>query len=123
MDTTKKITRFEDLAVWQEGMKLAVDIYNLLKECKGRGMKNQMQRSAVSVPSNIAEGFDRRSNKTFIHFLNISNGSIGELRTQLYLAIAIGLISNKTGQHLIKRTNKISVMIYRLIQIRRSWEN
>ncbi len=58
--------KFEDLAAWQEGMQLAVEVYGGLKACKDYGLKDQMQRAAVSIPSNSAEGFERNSNKEFI---------------------------------------------------------
>ncbi len=119
----KKITRFEDLYVWQEGIKIAVEVYELLKTCRDFGLRDQMQRSAVSISSNIAEGFERRSNKSFIHFLNIANGSTGELRTQLYIAKRIGLISNEESDKMIDKTDSVSKMIYRLIQTRRNWES
>jgi len=119
----KKITRFEDLTVWQEGVEIATSVYKLLKNCRDYGLRDQMQRSAVSISSNIAEGFERRSNKSFIHFLNIANGSTGELRTQLYIAKRIGLISNKESDKMINKTNSVSKMIYRLVQTRRHWES
>lgn len=53
-----KITKFEDLHVWKEGMQLTVELYNELKDCKDYGLRDQIQKSAVSIPSNIAEGFE-----------------------------------------------------------------
>ena len=77
---------FEDLEMWKEGMQVCVRVYELLKDCKDFGFRDQIQRSAVSIPSNIAEGYERQTDKEFIHFLFIAKGSCGELRTQLYLA-------------------------------------
>ncbi len=57
---------FEDLDVWKESMRLVIDIYNNLKDCKDFGLKDQIQRSAVSIPSNISEGYDRGTNKEYI---------------------------------------------------------
>lgn len=68
----KKIEKFEDYEVWKRFMRLAVDIYQNLKDCKDFGLRDQMQRSAVSIPSNFAEGYERQSNKEFIRFLYIS---------------------------------------------------
>ena len=87
-----KIQKFEDLNVWKESVKLSVKIYKSLKNCKDFGLRDQLQRSAVSIPSNIAEGFDRKGNKEFIQFLYIAKGSCSELRTQLYIAVEVGII-------------------------------
>ena len=76
-----KIQKFEDLNVWKESVKLSVNIYKALKNCKDFGLRDQIQRSAVSIPSNISEGFDRKGNKEFIQFLYIAKGSCSELRT------------------------------------------
>jgi four helix bundle protein len=77
-----------------------------------------MQRSAVSIPSNIAEGFDRNSNKEYIRFLYIARGSCAELRTQLYIARQIGLFKSEDSETYIEKTRKISAMLYKLIQTR-----
>jgi len=87
--------KFEDLNVWKESMKLSVDVYKAIKNCKDFGFRDQIFRSTVSIPSNIAEGFERQSNKEFIQFLYIAKASCGELRTQLYLAIKINLLEKK----------------------------
>ncbi|MEP6646977.1 MAG: four helix bundle protein, partial [Saprospiraceae bacterium] len=81
-----KYQSFEDLIIWKESMQLCFDIYAVLKPCRDYGLKDQIQRSAVSIPSNIAEGFERQTDKEFIRFLFIAKGSCGELRTQLYIA-------------------------------------
>ena len=62
------IQKFEDLTVWQMGLALAIDVYKTLADCKDYGLRDQMQRSSVSIPSNIAEGFEREYNKEFIRF-------------------------------------------------------
>ena len=74
----QKISKFEDLEVWKEGMHLAARIYRELKDCRDYGLRDQMQRAAVSIPSNIAEGYERNTNKDFIHFLYIAKGSCSE---------------------------------------------
>jgi four helix bundle protein len=114
-----KAESFEDLEVWKEGMRLTVEVYNLLNECRDYGLRDQMQRAAVSVPSNIAEGFERQTNKEFAQFLYIARGSAAELRTQLYLAIQLNVIDKKVGMELIDKTKKIASMLYRLIQARK----
>ena len=97
-DWMNKIEKFEDLKVWQEGIKLTVDIYNELKDCRDFGLRDQMQKASVSIPSNIAEGYDRHSNKEYIHFLYIAKGSCSELRTQLYIALKTGTIQKNTAK-------------------------
>ena len=114
-----KIEKFEDLRVWQAGMDLSVQIYETLQKSKAYGLKNQMQRAAVSIPSNISEGFERNSNKEFIYFLFIAKGSCAELRTQLYLAKDLKIIDIVSSNDLIESTRKISSMLYRLIETRR----
>jgi four helix bundle protein len=69
---------FEDLEVWQRGCRLAVDVFKTFARCRNHTMKDQVQRSALSVPSNVAEGYERNSNKEFNRFLNIAKGSGGE---------------------------------------------
>ena len=113
------VMKFEDLLVWQEAMKLAGDIYSNLKSCQDYRLRDQMQKSAVSIASNIAEGFERKSNKEYIYFLYVALGSCGELRTQIYLAKHIKLFDLTLGDSLIYRTRKISSMLFSLIQTRK----
>jgi four helix bundle protein len=114
-----EVKRFEDLQVWKESMKLTVNVYELFKHCNDYGLKDQIQRSAVSVPSNISEGFERMSNKEFVHFLYIAKGSCAELRTQLYLSIKLNYLLKKEGVEMIKKTESISRMLYKLISYRK----
>jgi len=114
-----KIQKFEDLQIWNEGIDLVIDIYNSLKLCKDRGLKDQLQRAVVSIPSNIAEGFERQSNKEFIHYLFIAKGSCGELRTQIHIASRLKIFSDSNSEKLLERSRKISAMIYKLIKTRR----
>ena len=73
------VTKFEDLEVWKESMKLASCVYKEFKSVRDYGLRDQVQRAAVSIASNIAEGFERRSNKEFIQHLYIAKGSCAEL--------------------------------------------
>ncbi|MDA3891003.1 MAG: four helix bundle protein [Salinivirgaceae bacterium] len=114
-----KIEKFEDLIVWQEAMNVAEEVYILLKDCKDFGFKDQIQRASVSVPSNIAEGFDRQTNKEFIQFLFIAKGSCSEVRTQIYLSIRLKYILKEQGEILLEQTRKISSMLYKLIKTRK----
>jgi len=112
------IEKYEDIDAWKEGMRLTVNLYKRLSACKDYGFRDQIQRSAVSIPSNIAEGYDRESNKEYIRFLYISRGSCAELRTQLYLARELEYLNKTDADEFIEKTRKISAMLYNLIQTR-----
>jgi four helix bundle protein len=107
---------FEELDVWKLGCRLAVRIYEVLKDCKDFGLKDQMTRSAVSISSNIAEGAERNSKQEFIRFLHISKGSAAELRTQVYIAKQIGIINTGLEKELVDELKKISSMLHALIK-------
>jgi four helix bundle protein len=90
------VEHFEDLKVWQLARQLTSKIYSLARQgdfAKDYGFRDQICRAAVSIVSNIAEGFERRSNSQFLHFLDIANGSAGELRAQLYIALDLAYIT------------------------------
>lgn len=106
---------FEELDVWKNACQLSVDLYRNLKDLKDWGFRDQACRSVVSVPSNIAEGFERGSTKEFIRFLFIAKGSAGELRTQLHLAIELEYLHKEVGLKLIDQCKHISAMIQNLI--------
>jgi len=106
---------FEDLEVWKRACRQALNIYEVLKEAKDYSLKNQMERAAVSVPSNIAEGQERDSVPDFCRFLRISKGSNAELRTQLYLAAKLELIDLDKSNKLINESKQISMMLQGLI--------
>src|SRR6056297_3102321 len=113
------IEKYEDLDVWKESMRLATRLYKKLVNCKDYGLRNQIQRSAVSIPSNIAEGYDRGTNKEYVNFLNIAKGSCAELRTQLYIAKEINILNKNVANDFIEQTKKISAMLYNLIKVRK----
>ena len=84
------------MEVWQMGMKLCSDVYQLTTQSgfdKDFGLRDQVRRSAVSIPSNIAEGFDRESVRQFAYFLMVAKGSAGELKTQILIAENLGYIN------------------------------
>ena len=113
------IEKFEDFNVWKESVDLSVMLYKLLKDCKDFALRDQIQRSSVSIPSNIAEGFER-TNKEFIRFLSISKGSCAELRTQIIIAREIELINKNEVDIIIEKTKKISAMLAKLISTRQN---
>src|SRR5690554_1229733 len=104
---------FEKLKIWQKAMDIAFDIYKislLLPEDEKFNLIHQIKKCAVSIPSNIAEGSGRNSNKEFIHFLGVANGSTFELITQLMLAKRLNLISEDIIQPLINQLVEVSNM-------------
>lgn len=111
--------RFEDLEVWKRSARLSADIYKHFQPSKDFGFKDQITRSSLSVPSNIAEGYERKSNKEFINFLSYAKGSSGELRTQIYIGIEINYIEKEIGLTWIKEAEEISKMIAGLMATKR----
>ena len=102
---------FEDLDVWKRSAGLSADIYRILSGLKDYGFKDQTTRSGLSIPSNIAEGMERSSNKEKIQFLSYAKASCAELRTQSYIGIKIGYISKDVGKRWVSETKEISAMI------------
>jgi four helix bundle protein len=105
---------FEDLEVWQRGCRLAVAVFKTFAPCRNFTMQDQVQRAALSVPSNVAEGYERNSNKEFIRFLNIAKGSCGELRTQLYISRKLDFLKKADFDQLIGESKEISAMLHGL---------
>lgn len=99
-------------------MRLATEIYKAFENSQDFGLRDQICRAAVSVPSNIAEGHDRSSDKEFVRFLHISLGSNAELRTQLYLAVRLQKIEAELGEQLIEDTKTIARQLVGLIKYR-----
>ena len=107
---------FEDLEVWKRACKLAVKVYEVLRECRDYGLRDQMTRAAVSIASNIAEGAERGSAAEFIRFLHIAKGSSAELRTQVYIAQHAQLISKEVEETFIVELKTLSSMLHSLIK-------
>ena len=104
------VTRFEDLEAWQDARRLVSMIY----ECCARsplgrdfGLRDQIQRSSVSIMANIAEGFGRGRNPEFIHYLRIASGSCAEVRSHLYVATNVKLISNEDFETLSAQVMRV----------------
>jgi four helix bundle protein len=112
---------FQKLHVWQSAKELAVKIYKLTSETtfsKDFGLKDQIQRSAVSIPSNIAEGDELETDKQSVRHFYIAKGSTAELMTQLMIAEEIGYIEKSDSDQLINQCKIISVMLMKIIQAR-----
>lgn len=118
--TQRPMSRFEDLDIWKESMDLAVEVYEQFDESRDFTLRDQICRSAISVPSNIAEGYERRTNRDFIRFLRIEMGSLAELRTQLYLAQRVGKCPASAAESMIEQTKRIAAKTTKLIQYRES---
>ncbi len=108
--------RFEDMDVWKRSSRLSVSIYRELIDLKDFGFKDQITRSSLSVPSNIAEGFERATGKDKRNFLNYSKGSCAELRTQIFIGMEIGYIPKELGKNWIRETKEISSMLTGLMK-------
>ena len=109
---------FDEIGVWKEARKLVNEIYSLTCRepfCRDFGMRDQIQRAAVSICSNVAEGFERRGNKEFINFLWIAKGSAAEVASQLYHANDLGYVNEHQFAACSAHAKKISAMIYKLI--------
>ncbi|HEY7676611.1 MAG TPA: four helix bundle protein [Candidatus Methylomirabilis sp.] len=109
-----RVHRFEDLVAWQKGKDLAVVIYKTTQRgslSKDFGLSGQMQRSAVSIPSNVAEGYERATPAEFHHGLSTAKGSCGELRTQLYIAAEVGYLSREEFTPLLAQAEEVSRII------------
>ena len=109
--------KVEDLKIWKKSMELTTSVYKICKELpldEKFGLISQIKRSAVSIPSNIAEGAGRNSKKEFAHFLSIANGSTYELQTQLMLSMELKLISTETINPILENIIEIQKMNYGL---------
>ena len=119
MYSKKKIEEFEDLVVWQKGIQMVKQIYVVTDEgklSKDFGLKDQLRRASVSIPTNIAEGFERRSRKEYLNFLNIAKGSAGEVRSLLRVALEVGYMDTSTHSQLANLATELSRMLSKQIQ-------
>ena len=109
--------KYKDLKVWQKSIDLVVEVYKATAEYpkdERFGLISQTQRSAVSIPSNIAEGAGRNSDKEFVHFLAISNGSSYELETQILVGERLNFISKENSVYICEKLDEIQKMNYNL---------
>jgi len=109
-----QINRFEDIEAWKHARSLAKAVYEATRSDRfGRdyGLCNQIQRAAVSVISNIAEGFSRQTDKEFVQFLHIAKGSTSEIQSQLYVALDLCYVSQEEFDDLYKRADEVARLI------------
>ncbi len=106
-----KIAKFEEIQSWQEARALVKEIYLKFIDCRDYGFKDQIQRAGISIMSNIAEGFERNSNKEFINFLFIARGSCAEVKSLLYSTLDIGYIDESFFRRMFGRVNKVAGLL------------
>jgi four helix bundle protein len=107
----RKITRFEDLIAWQKARRLTAEIYHVTSKhefARDFGLRDQIRRAAVSVMSNLAEGFERSGRSEFHQFLVITKGSCAEVKSQLYVAGDVGYLSHEEFALLANLTDEVS---------------
>jgi len=107
-------SNFEDLPVWKEAKDLAVQIYKITKEGKLKrdyGLSDQIRKAAISISSNIAEGFDRSSRREFIRSLYIAKGSVSEVRSQLLICKELGYLDRDVSEKLLEKTISLTKQI------------
>ena len=114
-----KIQSYKELIVWQKAMDMVADVYKLTKNLPKEelfALTNQIRRAAISVPSNIAEGYGRQSKKEYLQFLSIANGSVCEIETQLLLCVKIGYLSEERINDTIQTLTEIGKMLFTMKQ-------
>ena len=114
--------KFQNLKVWERAKNLAVFVYKITQDgkfSKDYGLRDQIRRAAVSIPSNIAEGDELGTNKQAINFFYFAKGSTAEVMTQAIIAMEIEHIDLKTYDHVSEECNAISSMLTKLIQARK----
>ena len=111
------MNKFENLNIWNKSMDLVEEVYKIvasLPKDELYSLTSQIKRSAVSIPSNIAEGAGRNSTKEFLHFLSIANGSLCELETQILLATKLKMTDKENTDEVIKKCREIRNMNFSL---------
>ena len=112
------VKNYRDLIVWQKSMDLVTKTYNLIKTLPKEelyALSSQMRKAAISIPSNIAEGYGRRSTKEYINFLHIARGSNAELQTQLLICVNLGYLQEKDITTVFKLSEEVSKIINTII--------
>jgi four helix bundle protein len=113
----------EDLDVWKRSCRLAVTLYQETRDLKDFGFRDQLTRSGLSIPSNIAEGYERDSDREIARFLTIAKGSAGELRTQVLIGKQAGLLNAEKATQWADEAKQLGRMLAALIQRHRSKPN
>ena len=106
-----KIEKFEEIISWKKGKELTILVYSEFKNCKDFNFRNQIERASVSIMNNIAEGFERRTNKELKNFLFIAKGSAGETRSMLDLALDLKYLDKISFEKMYNLTLEISKLL------------
>ena len=120
------VENFEDLEVWQNARALTARIYKLTRSgefSKDFGLRDQIRRATISIVSNIAEGFGRKSSSQFIQFLEIASGSTSEAEAQLYVALDLEYMTKEQFAETLSAAQRIGQMLTRLMQYLRTAPN
>jgi four helix bundle protein len=115
----EKIRNFRDLDVWKKGIEIVKDVYKTVDSFPKHefyGIVSQMQRCSISIPSNIAEGFNRFHNKEYKQFLYVALGSCAELETQIEISVELRYIDEQRKEHLLEKLDHESRMLRNLIK-------
>ena len=110
------VQKFEDLIVWQKSRLLVKEIYKAFRSCRDGGFCDQIERAAVSILSNISEGFERGTRQEFLNYLFIAKGSAGEVRAQLYVALDVGYLNIETFKYLNDLATQCSRLLASFIE-------
>jgi four helix bundle protein len=109
-----QVKGFEDLVVWQRGMQLVKEVYLISRDFPTEerfGLTSQMRRAAISVPSNIAEGHERHTTREFVRFVSHAEGSLGEIRTQLRIAVDLQYCSDDATSPIFELMDEVRRML------------
>lgn len=114
-----RVKTYRDLVVWQKSMVLVTEVYEISKKFPKNelyGLTSQIRRCAISLPSNIAEGYGRNSTNDYIHFLRIASGSLYELQTQMEISLNLQYIDRREFENLYELSREIERMLSSLIR-------
>jgi len=114
-----KVKTYRDLLVWQKAMQLVTQIYKITKSIPKNeiyGLISQIRRSSVSIPSNIAEGYGRKSTNDYVRYLQISSGSLYELQTQLEICLNLEYLPQKIFDKIYEQSREVERMLSSLIR-------
>ncbi len=103
--------QFEDSIAWQKAKILTIAVYRILESLKDHSFKNQLQRAAISIMNNVAEGFERQTQKEMKQFLYIAKGSAGEARSMIAFGMSLNYFSKNEGEKLYEQATKIAKIL------------
>lgn len=105
------VKSFQEIIAWQKARVLTINVYDSMKDCRDYGFRDQLQRASLSIMNNIAEGYAKQSNKSFLNFLSIAKGSAAEVESMLLIAPSLGYISEVKQEELLAQVNEVSRLL------------